>query len=104
MKNNKMSAREREDTIEAISPPPGIGGIGIVRMSGPLSIEIASKLFLHRGKKRKRPHQIRSHQIYYGTIIKPGEDTLLDEVLLTVMRKPHTNHREDIVEINCHGG
>lgn len=104
MKNNKMSERGREDTIVAISTPPGIGGIGIVRMSGPLSIEIASKIFLHRGKKRKRPHQFRSHQIYYGTIIKPGEDALLDEVLLTVMRKPNTYTREDIVEINCHGG
>lgn len=99
-----MSEREREDTIVAISTPPGIGGIGIVRMSGPLSIEIASKIFLHQGKIKKKPHQFRSHQIYYGTIIKPGEGTLLDEVLLTVMRKPKTYTREDIVEINCHGG
>jgi tRNA modification GTPase len=104
MKNNKMSEKDKEDTIVAISTPPGIGGIGIVRMSGPLSIEIASKIFLHQGKIKKKPHQFRSHQIYYGTIIKPGEGTLLDEVLLTVMRKPKTYTREDIVEINCHGG
>ncbi|MDD3631443.1 MAG: tRNA uridine-5-carboxymethylaminomethyl(34) synthesis GTPase MnmE [Atribacterota bacterium] len=104
MKNNKMSKKDKEDTIVAISTPPGIGGIGIVRMSGPLSIEIASKIFLHQGKIKKKPHQFRSHQIYYGTIIKPGEGTLLDEVLLTVMRKPKTYTREDIVEINCHGG
>ena len=99
-----MSKKDKEDTIVAISTPPGIGGIGIVRMSGPLSIEIASKIFLHQGKIKKKPHQFRSHQIYYGTIIKPGEGTLLDEVLLTVMRKPKTYTREDIVEINCHGG
>ena len=104
MKNNKMSEKDKEDTIVAISTPPGIGGIGIVRMSGPLSIEIASKIFLHQGKIKKKPHQFRSHQIYYGTIIKPGEGTLLDEVLLSVMRKPKTYTREDIVEINCHGG
>jgi tRNA modification GTPase len=104
MKNNKMSKKDKEDTIVAISTPPGIGGIGIVRMSGPLSIEIASKIFLHQGKIKKKPHQFRSHQIYYGTIIKPGEGTLLDEVLLSVMRKPKTYTREDIVEINCHGG
>ena len=99
-----MSEREKEDTIVAISTPPGIGGIAIVRMSGPLSIEIASKIFLHRGKTKKKPHQFRSHRIYYGTIVNPGEDTLLDEALLTVMRKPRTYTREDIVEINCHGG
>ncbi len=99
-----MSKKDKEDTIVAISTPPGIGGIGIVRMSGPLSIEIASKIFLHQGKIKKKPHQFRSHQIYYGTIIKPGEGTLLDEVLLSVMRKPKTYTREDIVEINCHGG
>jgi tRNA modification GTPase len=99
-----MIDRKKEDTIVAISTPPGIGGIGIVRMSGPLSIKIASKIFLHRGKIKMKPHQFRSHQIYYGTIIKPGEGTLLDEVLLTVMRKPKTYTREDIVEINCHGG
>ena len=104
MKNNKMSERKKEDTIVAISTPPGIGGISIVRMSGSLSIEIASKIFLHRGGKKKKPHQFRSHQIYYGNVIKPGEDTMLDEVLLTVMRKPKTYTREDIVEINCHGG
>ena len=55
MKNNKMSEKDKEDTIVAISTPPGIGGIGIVRMSGPLSIEIASKIFLHQGKIRRNP-------------------------------------------------
>ncbi len=99
-----MSEKDKEDTIVAISTPPGIGGIGIVRMSGPLSIEIASKIFLHRGKIKKKPHQFRSHQIYYGTIIQPVKGTLIDEVLLTVMRKPRTYTREDMVEINCHGG
>ena len=99
-----MREREKEDTIVAISTPLGIGGIAIVRMSGPLSIVIASKIFLHRGKTKKKPHQFRSHRIYYGTIVKPGEGILVDEVLLTVMRKPRTYTREDIVEINCHGG
>ncbi|MFZ2330819.1 MAG: tRNA uridine-5-carboxymethylaminomethyl(34) synthesis GTPase MnmE [Atribacterota bacterium] len=104
IKNQTDAFYKEEDTIVAISTPPGIGGISIVRMSGPRSIEIASKIFLYQGKIKKRAHEFRSHRIYYGTIIQPGEDVMIDEVLLTVMRKPKTYTRENIVEINCHGG
>ncbi len=104
IKNRADVFGKEEDTIVAISTPPGIGGISIVRMSGPLSIEIASKIFLYQGKVKKSPHEFHSHRIYYGTIIQPGEGALIDEVLLVVMRKPKTYTREDIVEINCHGG
>jgi tRNA modification GTPase len=93
-----------DDTIVAISTPPGIGGIGIVRMSGPQSIEIASKIFLYKGKAKKNPDEYRSHCLYYGTIVQPWDDRVVDEVLLTIMRKPKTYTREDVVEINCHGG
>ncbi len=104
IKNQTDAFYKEEDTIVAISTPPGIGGISIVRMSGPRSIEIASKIFLYQGKIKKSAHEFRSHRIYYGTIIQPGEDVMIDEVLLTVMRKPKTYTRENIVEINCHGG
>ncbi|MDD3657042.1 MAG: tRNA uridine-5-carboxymethylaminomethyl(34) synthesis GTPase MnmE [Atribacterota bacterium] len=105
MKRNQFRETGTEkDAIVAISTPLGIGGIGIVRMSGPQSIDIASKIFRYKGKIKKNPHEFHSHHIYYGTIIQPGEDTMVDEVLLTVMRKPKTYTREDIVEINCHGG
>jgi tRNA modification GTPase len=105
MKRNQFRETDKEkDTIVAISTPLGIGGIGIIRMSGPQSIDIASKIFRYKGKIKKNPHEFHSHHIYYGTIIQPGEDTMVDEVLLTVMRKPKTYTREDIVEINCHGG
>ncbi len=93
-----------EDTIVAISTPIGMGGIGIIRMSGPRSIEIASKIFRYQGKKKKDPCDFQSHRIYYGTIVYPEQEIMVDEVLLTVMRKPKTYTREDIVEINCHGG
>lgn len=96
--------KEEEDTIVAISTPIGMGGIGIVRISGPRSIEIASKIFRYRGKTKKEPGDFQSHRIYYGTIVCPEQGTLVDEVLLSVMRKPKTYTKEDIVEINCHGG
>ena len=104
IKNRTDAFYKEDDTIVAISTPPGVGGISIVRMSGPRSIEIASKIFLYQGKIKKKAHEFRSHRIYYGTIIQPGEDVMIDEVLLTVMRKPKTYTRENIVEINCHGG
>jgi len=95
---------EEEDTIAAISTPLGIGGIGIVRLSGSQSIPIASKIFRHKGKMKKSPDEFRSHYLYYGAIIQPDDESLIDEVMLTVMRKPKTYTKEDIVEINCHGG
>lgn len=88
-----------EDTIAAISTPPGEGGIGIVRISGPRAIQIGSAVFRFH-KNVKEPQ---SHQLYYGYITDP-EDRIIDEALITFMRAPRTYTREDIVEINCHGG
>jgi len=84
-----------EDTIAAISTPLGIGGIGIVRMSGPLSIQIASKIFRHKGKSKKKPEEFKSHHIYYGTVAYSDKSKTLDEVMLTVMRKPRTYTKEN---------
>ena len=87
------------DTIAAISTPLGEGGIGIVRLSGSKAADIARQIF--------RPHrprqQWRSHQLYLGHIVDPAGE-IIDEVLLTLMRAPHTYTREDVVEINCHAG
>ena len=106
MNRDKFTNRniEEEDTIAAISTPLGIGGIGIVRISGPLSIPIASKIFRHKGKTKKNQNEFHSHNLYYGTIVQPDTEMLIDEILLTVMRKPNTYTKEDIIEINCHGG
>ena len=86
------------DTIAAIATPLGEGGIGIVRISGPRSLEIADKLF----KGKTKPSTSPTYTIHYGHIIHQGE--ILDEVILTVMRKPKSYTREDVVEINSHGG
>jgi tRNA modification GTPase len=88
------------DTIAAVSTPYGVGGIGIVRISGPGAEGIARTLF----RPKKHRDRLRSHTLYYGHILPPGSDEPVDEVLLTVMRAPNTYTREDMVEIHCHGG
>jgi len=86
------------ETIAAISTPPGAGGIGIVRLSGPQALAIADRIF--RG--RSQPSQCETFTVHYGHIVD-GEE-VLEECLLTTMRAPHTYTREDVVEINCHSG
>lgn len=88
------------DTIAAISTPRGEGGIGIVRLSGDESLGILSKIF--KPKSKKDVKDIKSYTINYGHIYDGNE--LIDEVLVSVMKAPNTYTREDIVEINCHGG
>lgn len=90
------------DTIAAISTPLGEGGIGIIRISGPEAIQIARKLFL--SPKGTDLSTVKSHTIHYGYIVDPKTGERIDEVLITVMRAPNTYTREDVVEINCHGG
>ncbi len=89
-----------EDTIAALSTPIGTGGIGIIRISGKKAFDIVSKIFI----SNKPIHEIDSHSVTYGKIIDPINKTVVDEVLLTKMCKPKTFTREDIIEINCHGG
>ncbi len=89
------------DTICAVSTPPGEGGIGIVRVSGKDAITIASAVFkLKNGKKLSRED---SHTLHYGHVVGPDGE-IVDEVLVSVMCAPATYTREDVVEINCHGG
>ena len=88
------------DTIAAISTPLGMGGIGIVRLSGPQAQAIAKQIF-HR-KEGDGPFL--SRRFYLGEIIRPGDGSVLDEVLLVFMRQPKTYTREDVVEIQCHSG
>lgn len=91
-----------DETIAAISTPLGEGGIGIVRVSGEDAFSIGKEVFIPP-KKGAAPGYPRSHHLYYGHIIsEQGE--LIDEVLLTFMKAPHTYTREDTVEINCHSG
>lgn len=86
------------DTIAAISTALGEGAIGIVRMSGPEAIEYANQLF-----REKDLNQVASHTIHYGHIYREDQ-SIIDEVMITVLKAPKTYTREDIIEINCHGG
>ncbi|GAB4487728.1 MAG: tRNA uridine-5-carboxymethylaminomethyl(34) synthesis GTPase MnmE [Thermodesulfovibrionales bacterium] len=90
-----------EDTIAAISTPVGPGGIGIVRMSGPLAIPIADRIFRATGKK---PSAAKGFSLLHGRVIDPENRGVLDEALLSVMKGPRSYTREDVVEISCHGG
>ncbi len=88
------------DTIAAISTPLGEGGIGIIRLSGPDAIKITSKIF--KPKKNLNLENQKSHTLHFGYIIK--EKTVLDEVLVSIMKSPYSYTKEDVVEINCHSG
>lgn len=88
------------DTIAAISTPRGEGGIGIVRMSGSDSLCILTKIF--KSISKKEVGELRNFSINYGHLYD-GEE-LVDEVLVSIMKGPNTYTKEDIVEINCHGG
>src|SRR5574340_148677 len=90
------------DTICAVSTAPGQGSIGIIRISGNDSIKIAQRLFCF--SKEKDLSTVLSHTIHYGRIVDPVDGTIVDEALLSIMRGPTTYTREDVVEINCHGG
>lgn len=87
------------DTIAAISTPPGEGAISIVRMSGEEAVSIAQKVF-----SGKDLTQAKSHTINYGHIVDPKTHEEIDEVMVSLMLAPKTFTREDVVEINCHGG
>ena len=91
-----------DDTIAAVSTPPGEGGIGIVRLSGKEAISIVDRIFV--SPAGKLPSGVRSHSVIYGFIKDPDTSEKIDEVIVTVMRAPRTYTREDVVEINCHGG
>lgn len=97
-----MRVQSDDDTIAAISTPLGEGGIGIVRLSGKHAVAIASTIFT--SPRGKSPHELESFRLTYGHIIDPSSGEKIDEVLLSVMRAPHSYTREDVVEINCHGG
>ncbi|MBN2284134.1 MAG: tRNA uridine-5-carboxymethylaminomethyl(34) synthesis GTPase MnmE [Deltaproteobacteria bacterium] len=90
----------REQTIAAVATPPGTGGIAIIRVSGPGVEAIARKLFRPRRPRRT----FRNHHLYNGTIVSPATGGAIDEVLISIMRKPHSYTGEDVLEIHCHGG
>jgi tRNA modification GTPase len=97
-----MPPMYEHDTICAVSTPPGEGGIGIIRISGGNAIAIASKIF--RPRKNRQLDSADTHTLHYGHIVDPADEETVDEALVSVMHAPATYTREDVVEINCHGG
>lgn len=95
-----MQVKMKKDAIAAIATPPGVSGIGIIRVSGSDAIDVVSRIF--KSRKNKKLSDFASHTLHYGWIHDDGE--ILDEVLVAVMRAPHTYTTEDTVEIDCHGG
>jgi len=110
-----------DDTIAAIATPVGVGGIGIVRLSGRDALAIADKIFV--SSSGKKPSTFKTYTVHYGWIINGSPShpacpagrqvtksqvkipqEIIDEVILTVMRSPRSYTKEDVVEINCHGG
>lgn len=91
-----------DDTIAAISTPPGEGGIGIVRLSGKDARRIVQVFF--QGSHCGALDAARPYRLHHGYISDPAGETLLDEVLVSVMPAPHSYTCEDVVEINAHGG
>ena len=88
------------DTIAAIATGITNAGIGIIRISGHNAISVIENIY--KTVKGKKPSELMSHHLYLGNIY--DEEEIYDEVLLSVMKAPHSYTGEDTVEINCHGG
>lgn len=100
-----MSAAESDpfqDTIAAIATPPGEGGIGVVRLSGPQALGVASQVFSPRAGAGLR--EFTSHTMYLGHVVDPSTRTPIDEAYLVLMRAPRSFTGEEVVELHSHGG
>jgi len=92
---------QRKDTILAIATAAGAGAIATIRLSGTMAISMVDAAFSSEGKSKKSLSESKSHRLHYGTL-KDGE-SILDEVLVSIFRNPHSFTGEDVVEISCHG-
>ena len=90
------------DTIAAISTFPGESGIGIIRISGNDAIDIADKLYIDKNGSHSL-HTYKSHTIHYG-FLTDTQEKIIDEVMISIMKSPNSYTKEDVIEINCHGG
>ena len=97
-----MGDNMNNDTIAAIATFPGNAGINIIRISGENALNIAENIFV--GKDKNTKQNFKSRYLHYGFIMDNAHNKKIDEVLLSYMKAPHTYTKEDVVEINCHGG
>lgn len=93
--------RYNSDTIATISTAVSPAGIGIIRISGPDAMDVLGRVFEPAGNHIKAD-QLESHRIYYGNVVDQGE--IIDECIVLIMKAPRSYTREDVVEIDCHGG
>lgn len=93
--------QNENDTIAAIATPPGVGGIGVIRVSGPDAFSLVMPLFRQPHGRNDQPQ---SHMLTYGHIVDPGTEEIVDEVLVAFMNAPRTYTSESVVEIQGHGG
>ncbi len=93
-----MPAASYSDTIVALSTPPGVGALAVVRLSGPEAVSITQALF-----SKKNLAAQPGHTLHYGTLREPGTTQVLDEVVVALYRGPRSYTREDVVEISGHG-
>ncbi len=89
----------RDDTIAAIATPPGRGGIGVIRLSGPRALEIANTVF----QSRSRASVSDPNRALFGHLADPATSDHIDEIVLTFFKAPHSYTGEDVVELSCHG-
>jgi tRNA modification GTPase len=87
-----------KDTIVALATPPGVGAIGVIRLSGDKSFEIVSAIFPAKNLIKQK-----SHTTHFGNLIRPDDANILDEVLVTIFKNPRSYTGEDVIEISCHG-
>ncbi len=90
-----------DETIVALATPPGIGAIAVIRLSGPEAISIAEKIFSSNKLLKKKLGSFQTHTLHFGNIIDNGK--LIDEVLLSLFKAPHSYTGENTIEISCHG-
>jgi tRNA modification GTPase len=93
-----------QETIAALATPFGVGGIGIIRLSGPRAIEVAQVLYHSKNPGSLSGGHFPSHRMLYGQIVAPKSKKIIDEVLLVAMKAPRSYTREDVVEIHSHSG
>ena len=96
-----MHLPSRTDTICALATPPGMGALAVIRISGMQAFKIVSSIFLTMKGKTKDFHTVRPYSIHYGQLKE--ENRVIDEVLISVFKTPHSFTGEDIIEISCHG-
>lgn len=104
MRPTSQQSHAETDTIAAVATPPGLGGIAVVRVSGPGALNAASRVFRSPAGASADVAELPSHTVHYGYVVHPTEETTVDEVLMVLMKQPRTYTGEDVVEFNCHGG